>query len=62
MLQISLFCVSINVIGHVFFVLVQKMFCADLWRFVFVVPNSGFTLENPNWPIFCVFVARFLRS
>jgi hypothetical protein len=52
MLQISLFGTSINIIGHVFFVFVQKIFCVDLWRFDFFV----------NWPIFYVFVARFLRS
>jgi hypothetical protein len=62
MLQISLFGVSINIIGHVFFVFAQKIFCVDLWRFDFFEPNRGFTLENPNWPIFYVFVARFLRS
>jgi hypothetical protein len=28
----------------------------------FFVPNRQFTLENLNWPIFYVFVARFLRS
>jgi hypothetical protein len=54
MLQISLFGVSINIIGHVFFV---SICVSD-----FFVPNRGFTLENPNWPIFYVFVARFLRS
>jgi hypothetical protein len=53
---------SINIIGHVFFVFVQKKICVDLWRFDFFVPNRGFTLENPNWSIFYVFVARFLRS
>jgi hypothetical protein len=52
MLQISLFGVSINIIGHVFFVFAQKKFCVDLWRFDFFLPNRGFTLENPNWPIF----------
>jgi hypothetical protein len=62
MLQISLFGVSINIIGHVFFVFAQKIFFVDLWRFEFFVPNHGFTLENPNWPIFYVFVAQFLRS
>jgi hypothetical protein len=62
MLQISLFGVSINIIGHVFFVFAQKSFCVDLWRFDFFVPNRGFTLENTNWPIFYVFVARLLRS
>jgi hypothetical protein len=62
MLQISLFGVSINIIGHVFFVFAQKIFCVDLWHFDFFVPNRGFTLENPIWPIFYVFVARFLRS
>jgi hypothetical protein len=59
MLQISLFGVSINIIGHVFFVYVQKKFCVDLWRFDFFVPTRGFTLENPNWAIFYVFVAIF---
>jgi hypothetical protein len=54
MLQISLFGISINIIGHVFFVLAEKKFCVDLWRFDFFVPNCGFTLENPNWPIFYV--------
>jgi hypothetical protein len=62
MLQISLFGVSINIIGHVFFVFAQKFFCVDLRRFDLFVPNRGFTLENPNWPKFYVFVARFLRS
>jgi hypothetical protein len=62
MLQISLFGVPINIIGHVFSVFVQKNICVDLWRFDFFVPNREFTLENPNWPIFYVFVARFLRS
>jgi hypothetical protein len=57
MLQISLFGVSINIIGHVFFDFVKKKICVD-----FFVPNRGFTLENPNWPIFYVFVAQFLRS
>jgi hypothetical protein len=61
-LQISLVGVSINIIGHVFFVFAQKKICVDLWRFDFFVPNRGFTLENPNWPLFYVFVARFLRS
>jgi hypothetical protein len=60
MLQISLFGVSINIIGHVFFVFVQKKCCVDLWGLIFFVPNRGFTIENPNWPIFYVFVARFL--
>jgi hypothetical protein len=65
MLQISLFgvSISINIIGHVFFVFAQKNFCVDLWRFDFFVPNRGFTLENLNWPIIVyVFVAQFLRS
>jgi hypothetical protein len=62
MFQISLFFVSINIIGHVFFVFVQKKICVDLWRFNFFVPNRRFTLQNPNLPIFYVFVARFLRS
>jgi hypothetical protein len=35
MIQTSLFGVSINIIGHVFFVFAQKKFCVDLWRFVF---------------------------
>jgi hypothetical protein len=61
MLQISLLGVSINIIGHAFFVSAQKKICVDLWRFDFFVPNRGFTLENPK-PIFYVFVARFLRS
>jgi hypothetical protein len=61
-LQISLFGVLINIIGHVFFVFVQKKCCGDLWRFDFFVPNREFTLEKTNWPIFYVFVARFLRS
>jgi hypothetical protein len=60
MLQISLFGVSINIIGHVFFVFVQKKFCVDFRCFDFFLPNRGFTLENPNWPIFYVFVARFV--
>jgi hypothetical protein len=47
MLQISLFGVSINIIGHALFVFVQKKICVDLWRFDFFVPNRGFTLENP---------------
>jgi hypothetical protein len=46
---------------HIFY-FCPKKFCVDLWRFNFFVPNRGFTLENPNWPIFYVFVARFLRS
>jgi hypothetical protein len=58
MLQISLFGVSINIIKHLFFAFAQK----NSWRFDFFVPNRGFTLENPNWPIFYVFVAEFLRS
>jgi hypothetical protein len=58
MIQISLFDVALNIIGHVFLVFAQKIFCVDL---IFFVPNLGFTLENPNWPIFYVFVARFLR-
>jgi hypothetical protein len=62
MLQISLFGASINIIGHVFICFCPKNFCVDLWRFDFFVPNRGFTLENPNCPIFYVFVARFLRS
>jgi hypothetical protein len=62
MLQISLFGVSINIIGHVFFVFVQKNFYVDLWRFDFFAPNREFALENPNWPIFYVFVTQFLRS
>jgi hypothetical protein len=62
MLQISLFGVSINIIGHVFFVFAQKKISVDLWRFDFFEPNHGFTIENPNWPIFYVFKARFLRS
>jgi hypothetical protein len=62
MLQISLFGVSINIIGLVFFLFAQKNFCVDLWRFDFFVPSRRFTLENPNWPIFYLFVARFLRS
>jgi hypothetical protein len=49
MLQISLFGVSINIIGQVFFVFVQKKICVDLWRFYFFVPNREFTLENPNF-------------
>jgi hypothetical protein len=57
MLQISLFGVSINIIGHVFFVFAQIIFF-----FNFFGPHRGFTLENPNWLIFYVFVARFLRS
>jgi hypothetical protein len=60
MLQISLSGVSINFIGHVFFVFAQKNFCVDLWRFDFFAPNRRFTQENPNCPIFYVFVARFL--
>jgi hypothetical protein len=43
MLQISLFGVSINITGHVFFVFVQKNFCFDLWLFDFFVPNREFT-------------------
>jgi hypothetical protein len=35
MLQISLFGVSINIIGHVFFIFAQTFFCVDLWRFGF---------------------------
>jgi hypothetical protein len=62
MLQISLFDASINIIVDVFFVFVQKIFCVDLWRFDFFETNRGFTLENPDWSIFYVFVARFLRS
>jgi hypothetical protein len=62
MLQISLFGVLINIIGNEFFDFVQNNFCVDLWRFDFFVPNRGFTLENPNWPLFYVLVARFLRS
>jgi hypothetical protein len=62
MLQILLFGVSINIVGHVFFVFVKKKICVDLWRFDFFIPNRGFTLENLIWPIFYVFVARFLRS
>jgi hypothetical protein len=62
MLQISLFGVSINILGHVFFVFAQNFFCVDLWRFDFFVPNRGFTPENLNWPIVYVFVAQFLRS
>jgi hypothetical protein len=56
------FGVSIKIIGHVFLVFVQKKICVDLWSFDFFVPNRGFTLENPNWLIFYVFVVRFLRS
>jgi hypothetical protein len=62
MLQISFFGVSIYIIGHLFFIFVQKNVCVNLWRFDFFVPNRGFTLENPNWPIFYEFMARFLRS
>jgi hypothetical protein len=62
MLQISLFGVSINIIGHVFFIFAQTFFCVDLWRFDFFVPHRGFTLKNLNWPIVYVFVAQFLRS
>jgi hypothetical protein len=58
MLQILLFGVSINIIGHVFFVFVQEKICVDLRRFDFFVPNRGFTV----YTIFYVFVARFLRS
>jgi hypothetical protein len=57
MLQILLFGVPINIIGHLFFVFIQKKICVDLWRFDFFFPNRGFTLENPNLPIFYVFVA-----
>jgi hypothetical protein len=35
MLQISLFGVPINIIGHIFFVFVQKKICVVLWRFDF---------------------------
>jgi hypothetical protein len=61
MLQISLFGVSIHIIGHVFFVFVQKKFVSICGVLIIFVPNRGFTLENPNWPIFYIFVARFLR-
>jgi hypothetical protein len=61
MLLLSLFGVSINIIGLFFFVFAQIFFCVDLWRFDFFVPNRGFGLENPNGPIFYVFVARFLH-
>jgi hypothetical protein len=62
MLQISLLGVSINIIGHVFFVFVQKKFRVDSWGFDFFVPNREFTPENPNWHIFYVIGALFLRS
>jgi hypothetical protein len=54
--------VEINIIGHLFFVFVQKKIYVDRCRFDFFVPDRGFTLENPNWLIFYVFVARFSRS
>jgi hypothetical protein len=60
-LQISLFDVSTNIIGDVFFVFILKNF-VSIWRSDFFVPNRGFTLKNPNLPIFYVFVARFSRS
>jgi hypothetical protein len=65
MLQISLFGVSINIIvlDTYFSFLSKKCFVSICGVFIFFYQTvRGLTLENSNWPIFYVFVARFLRS
>jgi hypothetical protein len=55
--------VSQSILLDMYFLFLPKKFFVSICGvLIFFVPNRGFTLENLNWPIVYVFVARFLRS